>query len=156
MLTTFDLSDKLRGELALGYGLENYEDGALPNLDGFTVNGSLAWSPEQLTTITATAETQLNGASGLGDAGSITYATALQAERRVRSNLSVNGRLGAAWRDYESGREDTTWQAQLGATWYFNRTWALIGQLGYERVDSTDAASTYDAATARLGLRFQR
>ncbi len=153
---SFDLGEKMRGEMALGYGLENYDDGALQDLDGITINGFLAWSPEQFTTLTAIAETRLNGAGGLADTGSITYATALAAERNVRSDLAINGRLGFAWRDYESGREDTTWQAQMGATWYFNRSWALIGQLGYERVDSTDTGSSFDAATARLGLRFQR
>ena len=47
-------------------------------------------------------------------------------------------------------------QGQIGAEWRLNRTAAVIATLGHEVQDSTDDGSSYDATTARVGLRLQR
>lgn len=152
-----DRGDKLNGEIAVGYSNESFDDGRLADLGGLTLDGTINWSPWRLTTITATAQTSFTPSTDIGESGSVTYAGSLGISRDVRPNLTLNARILASLRDYEgSSREDETWQATAGAEWRLNRSIALVGQIGYETVDSTDPSSSYDAYTARIGLRLQR
>ena len=154
---TFDLGEKLNGEIAIGYGGEKFDDPQLSSLSGLTVNGTLIWSPKRLTTVTATAQTSFNGSTNINENGSITYAGSVSLARDIRPNFTLTASLLGSLVDYDtSNREDLTGQVQIGAEWRFNRSLALIGSAGYEWVDSTDANASYDAATVRLGLRLQR
>ncbi len=153
----FNQGEKLNGDIAVGYSIERFEDSALRDLDGFTIDGTINWSPQDLTTVTATASTSFAGSTSLNEAGSITYSGTLGVTRDVRANLSLNARVLASFTDNEdSGRQDTNYQFETGAEWRLNRSWAFIGRLGYETSDSTEEGSSFDAYTARLGLRWQR
>ena len=87
----------------------------------------------------------------------MTYALTVGVNHDLRPNLSLNASVLASLRDYDgSGRQDELLQAQIGAEWRLNRTAAIVATLGHEIQDSTDAASSYDATTARIGLRLQK
>ncbi|MEE9314994.1 MAG: outer membrane beta-barrel protein [Rhizobiaceae bacterium] len=148
--------EKLNGEISVGYANEVFDDNALNSLSGVTVDGVINWSPVRFTTITATAQTSFTGSTNVNESGSATYAASLGIVREVRPNLSLNGRILASLRSYDLGREDSTYQAQLGAEWRLNRNAALFGNVGYEVVESTDAGSSYNATTARVGIRLQK
>ena len=148
--------EKLTGQFGVGYAIERFEDSGIDTLGGLTVDGQIDWSPVRLTTITATASTTLTGSTELGLGGSLTYAGSLAIRRDIRPNFSINGSVLGSIRDFDGGQLDRTIQLQTGAEWSLNRSWALLGQIGYEKVDSTDPANTYDAYTARMTLRFQR
>ena len=153
---TFNQGEKLNGEIALGYSSERYTDPAIDNLNGLTVDANINWSPLRFTTITATAQTAFTGSTNANEAGSVTYAASLGLVHDVRPNLSLSASILASIRDYDgSNRQDETVQLNAGAEWRLNRNAALIGGLGYETVESTDADSSYDALTGRLGLRWQ-
>jgi len=55
-----DLGEKLNGEIALGYVNEKFDDPLLEDLDAFTINGQLNWSPERDTQIALTLGTTTN------------------------------------------------------------------------------------------------
>ncbi|MCJ8309544.1 MAG: outer membrane beta-barrel protein [Rhizobiaceae bacterium] len=153
----FDQGDKLSGEISLGYSSEKFDDSAIDDLNGFTVDASINWSPQRLTTITTTAQTEFTGSTNANEAGSVTYALTVGINHDLRPNLSLNASVLASLRDYDgSGRQDELLQAQIGAEWRLNRTAAIVATLGHEIQDSTDAASSYDATTARIGLRLQK
>ena len=153
----FDRSEKFNGEIAVGYSTESFDDPSLDSLSGATIDGTINWSPERITTFTATAQTAFTPSTNAGESGSITYAGTLGVARAVRPNLTLSARVLASLRDYEgSSREDRTLQGTLGSEWRLNRTAAIVGELGYENVDSTDVDSSYKAFTARVGLRLQR
>ena len=153
----FGSSDKLNGELALGYAAEVFDNSRLETLDGLTVDGTINWSPLRFTTVTAAATTQFVTSTNFGESGSVVYGGSLGITRAVRSNLSLNAQVQAAMRDYTgSAREDTSYAAQVGADWQMNRSVALFGTAGYEVVDSSDATASYEAATVRGGLRLRR
>ncbi|MEP1209586.1 MAG: outer membrane beta-barrel protein [Rhizobiaceae bacterium] len=153
----FDRGDKLNGEIAVGYATEQFDDAAINDLSGLTIDASINWSPQRLTTFTATAQSEFTGSTNVNEAGSVTYAVSLDAVHDLRPNLSLNARVLASLRDYDdSGRQDKLLQGQIGAEWRLSRSAALIATLGHETLDSTDASSSYEATTARAGLRLQR
>ncbi len=153
----FGSGDKLNGELALGYAAEVFDDSRLETLDGLTVDGTINWSPHRFTTITAAATSEFVTSTNFGESGSVVYGGSLGISRAIRSNLSLNAQVQASMRDYTgSAREDTSYAAQVGAEWQMNRSLALFGTAGYEVVESSDADSSYEAATVRGGLRLRR
>jgi len=154
---TFNRGEKLSGELAVGYSTEDFVDSAITDLSGATIDGTINWSPQRFTTVSLNAQTSFTGSTNVNEAGSITYATTLGVVHDLRPDLSLNTSVLASIRDYDgSGRQDQTLQLRAGAEWRLNRTVSVIGNLGYETVDSTEAGSSYDAATVSLGLRLQR
>ncbi len=153
----FSQGEKVNGEFAVGYSTEDFDDPALETLSGVTFDGTINWSPERFTTITATVQTAFAPSTNAGESGSITYGGTLGVTRDVRPNLTLNARVLASLREFEgSDREDRTLQGRFGGEWRLNRSTAILGELGYETVDSTDANSSFEALTARLGLRLQR
>jgi len=153
----FDHGEKFNGEIAVGYGLETFEDPSLENLSGFVIDAAINWSPERFTTFSATARTDFIPSTTDGESGTITYTGTVGVTRDVRPNWSLNARLLGSFETTEgSGEEEQTLQGTLGSEWRVNRGMAVIGELGYETVDSTDPDSSYDAFTARLGVRLQR
>lgn len=152
-----DFGEKLTGQLALGYAVEDFEDSNIATLSGVTFDGSLAWSPLRLTTITATTTTTLVGSSNVDDNGSILYSGTLGISRQVRPQLTLDANLTASLQEFDtSGRRDVTLGANAGYTYWFNRFVAATGRVSYQTVDSTEAGSSYDVGTVILGLRFQR
>ncbi|MEE9375513.1 MAG: outer membrane beta-barrel protein [Rhizobiaceae bacterium] len=152
----FNRGEKINGQFSVGYGSEVFADPNLTALTGLTIDGSVNWSPVRLTTITATAQTSFSGSTNVNESGSITHAGSLGIARDVRANLSINGRVLASLRRYDSGRQDKTYQAQVGAEWRLNRNASLFGNVGYELVNSTDIGSSYNSTIARIGLRLQK
>lgn len=153
----FDRGDKLNGEIGLGYATETFSSSAQGDLQAFTLDGTINWSPIRLTTITATAQTGFDIANTSGDLNSTVHVAGLSITRDVRPNLSLNARVLASLRSFQgSNREDVTVQTEVGAEWRLSRSAAFFGTLGYESVESNEEGSSFDATTARIGLRWQR
>ncbi len=153
----FNRGEKLSGEIAIGYRAETFDDPAIATLDGLTLDANVAWSPQRFTTVSAALSTRFDGSTNLDENGSLTYAGSLGISRQIKPNLTVDARaLGSLQVFDSSGREDRTLQLDAGAEWRLNPNLALVGRLGYETVDSTEPGSTYDAFTARFGVRVQR
>ena len=153
----FDQGEKFNGEIAIGYGVETFEDPSLERLSGLTIDGAINWSPLRFTTVSATARTDFVPSTEAGESGTIIYTGTLGVTRDIRPNWSLSARLLGSFEDTEGpGEEEQTLQATLGSEWRLNRNTAIIGEVGYETVDSTEIDSSYDAFTARLGLRLQR
>ena len=153
---SLDFGEKLRGELRLGYHQEIAFDQALADFGGVVLGGELIWSPVRLTTITASYETEFVESSSSGGEGTRYDIVAIDIERALRPNLTINGRGAVAVQGADSDETSTTWQAELGAEWALNRSLSVTGKLGYENFVSSDDASDYDAVTARVGITVKR
>lgn len=152
-----DFGDKLKGQLSAGYTQEDFKDANINTLGALTFDGSLTWSPVQLTTVTAAVSTSLSPSANINDNGSVNYDARLGVSRQVRSNLMLDANLTASLQDYDTtGRRDITLGVNAGYNYWFNRFVAATGRVSYEKVDSTNAGSSYDVGTVRFGLKFQR
>jgi hypothetical protein len=143
-----DLSEKLRGELALGYERVEYDDSRLAALDGLTVDGRTVWSPQRGTELELALRTTLQDATAPGANGWVEYNLAATLTHQLRHNLV--GRLtgGATERVFPQASDETTWITGAGLTWSLNRYLDLTSAVEYEY---TDRAGT-DTKTLRAGL----
>ncbi|MFN7102226.1 MAG: outer membrane beta-barrel protein [Pseudorhizobium sp.] len=144
----FDFSEKLRGELGLGYERVDYDDSRLAALDGLTVDGRTVWSPQRGTELELALRTTLQDATAPGASGWVEYNAAATLTHQLRHNLV--GRLtgGATERVFPQASDETTWITGAGLTWSLNRYLDLTSAVEYEY---TDRAST-DTRTLRAGL----
>ncbi|MDJ0613331.1 MAG: outer membrane beta-barrel protein [Rhizobiaceae bacterium] len=149
-----DLGEKAQSELALGYITEDFEDPSLENLDGFTLNGTLNWSPERDTVIALTFGTTTNASINPDENGSIIYDVGLSAERQITERWSLTGNL-----NYQLETNDdrnTTFEAGIGSQYWVNRYLALIANGEYVSFSSDATNSDFDEFSVRAGIRLQR
>ncbi|MBL4892242.1 MAG: outer membrane beta-barrel protein [Rhizobiaceae bacterium] len=153
----FDFGEKLTGEIAAGYILEDYDAGGLENLAGYTLNGTLNWSPSRETTVVLNAATTLNGSTTAGNNGSIVYNGGLAITRKTTDRLSLN--LNATFNfdyDEQSATTDTTYTLGTGAQYWVNRYMAISANLGHTIFIGSSGTNDYDETTATLGVVLQR
>lgn len=152
-----DLQEKLTGELSAGWVREDSDDSRLGTISGATVDGNLTWSPSRRTAVSLLASTTVEGTTTAGANGSVLYNGSVAIAHQIRSNLTGNATLGAAWRDFSgSNAHDLTLSAELGFTYWLNRSLGIVGRARHETVTSSDVNSEYKTNSAYLGLRWQR
>lgn len=150
----FDLSEKLRGELAAGYERVDYDDGRLDALDALTFDGRTTWSPQRGTDVELALRTTLQDSTAPGASGWVEYDLVATLTHQMRHNLV--GRLtgGTTLRDFPDADNETVWVAGTGLTWNINRYLDLTGDVEYERNKRTGGDT--DTFRAGLGLTLRK
>ncbi len=152
-----DLGEKLRGEASVGYLAEVFDDSGLRTLATPSFNANLVWSPERETQVTFTAATSLSGSTTAGESGSSVQDIGVEVERHIRERLTGHADAGLQIETFDAtGDRDFTWTAGAGLKYWINRFMGVTADVGYERLDSSDPASSYEAATVMVGVSLQR
>jgi hypothetical protein len=153
----FDRSPQLKGEIAVGVHREVFEDNDLATLRALTVDGSLAWSPTPLTTVTFNAKTTVNPTTDPSSSGSILYDGSVDLAYAWRRNVTVTGTAGMSQETYQgTDLQDRTYRLGIGTTWKLNRNLQLTSGYLHKWLDSSDSSRNYQADALSLGLRVQR
>ena len=151
--TAFDFTEKLTGEVSAGWIAERFDDARLRTVSGLAADASLTWSPVRLTTITIGGNTAVEGSTSPGDSGAIVYSATVEAERRLRANLTGTVSLGASLRDYAgSNATDLTLTAEAGMTWWLNRHAGLSGSARHETFKAAGNGQDTRTNSVFLGL----
>jgi hypothetical protein len=154
--TTFEISRKLTGEIAVGYLVRTYKDPNLENLAGLLVDASLVWAATGLTTAKFTAATTVGESTLFGVSGVFSHDYAVQVDHAFRRWLIGTARLSYGLDDYVgSDREDKRYAASAAVTYKLSRTWQVKGEVRREWLKSNQPGSDYTANIAMVGLRWQ-
>lgn len=154
---TVDMGEKLNGEFAAGYMRANSDDPRLGDISGPSLNAALNWSPLRGTDVRLFAQTMVDSSTTPGITGSLLHFASLDVTRRIRSDLSLNGRLDANIRQNKDGTgTDYTIGAQIGATYWINRFVGLDARLRHEFLTSRVSGREYTADSIYLGVKVQR
>lgn len=153
----FDLSEKLNGELALGYGTYRFKDSRLEDLSGVTLDGIVNWSPLRGTDIAYGLSTSLEPSTTPGQSGAMSYRLSSALTHELRSSLIARLSNSFTFRNYPAGgaSDQTVWLAGAGLTWDINRALAMTGDVSYERTSQNSGPST-DVAKIGIGLTLRR
>ena len=144
------------GEVAIGYLTENYDDSALGSLSAFTVDGTLAWAPTELVTVTTRLATAIDPSTDPLSSGSIVYDGSLDLAYAFRRNATVTFTGGVKNQEFEGlGRNDWTYRLGLGTDWTLNRNLELAAGYVHEWLNSSVAANDYTADTLRFDLKLR-
>jgi hypothetical protein len=152
-----DFSEKLRGDLAIGYLVENIDDPALEDISGLSLAGTMNWSPMRGTNLALTASTTVEGSSTSTSAGSLLHGLNLIMTKRVRENLDLSANAGVRLRDYAGPNpNEFTFSAGAGFTYWFNRYIGLNSRVAHETVTSSDPARESQTNSVFVGMTFRR
>lgn len=149
--------EKLRGEIAVGYGVEKLDEASLADIAGITVDAEFNWSPMRGTNVAWALSTEIEPSGGDDTSGSVLYATELGLTHRIARNLTANAGLVASYEVFEGlGADEFTLGGTFGLAYDLNRYMSLTGRLGYEQTFSSDSDAAGSTASAFVGMRFQR
>ncbi|MCY6379251.1 outer membrane beta-barrel protein [Hoeflea prorocentri] len=151
-----DFGEKLTGEIAVGYAQRDINDSRLEPIQAFTVDGFATWSPRRGTDVLMGLATTLEDSTTANEPGSVFYAATMEITRQLHANLSANVSGFVGWRDYVGATpNETIFGAGAGFTWWWNRYFALNGDITYEKTTS-DGGTDQDDLFVGLGVKIQR
>jgi hypothetical protein len=152
-----DLGDKLRGELSSGYALATFDDSRLEEIAAWTIDGSVAWSPQRGTDVTGGLKTEIEPSTTAGASGSVAYTADAALTQVIIEQLS--GRLSTSftWRDYaqQSVANQNVYNAGAGLTWGVARSIDLTADFAWERT-MQDNVARQDVLTGMIGIALKR
>ncbi len=152
-----NLGEKLSGEIAAGWLMEDIDDTSLSDVSGLDIRGTMNWSPQRGTNVALGLATTVEGSTVAASSGSVLYSADAKLTHSLRDNLDANFALGAGWRIYEKGfYQDTIFSGEAGMTWWMNRYAGLNGRIRHEQVLNADAARAYGATSVYLGVTLRR
>lgn len=155
--SSFDFSQKLVGELAVGYLRTEYRDETLPMLSGPTLDGSLVWAATPLTRFTATATSIANEIATPGVAGVFSRDLILRADHDFRRWLTATARVGFGVDQYFGwDRLDHRYFFSLGLLYRLNREVQVRAEYRHDWLRSNVPAVDWDADLYLIGVRLQR
>lgn len=154
-----DLGGLVFGEVSAGFRRQDYEDSALPAIDGPALDAKLVWNPTPLTTVNGFVQRTVEE-SVLSASGFLATSGGIGVDHELLRNFILNVNLDLANNRYEPiagspRRKDDVIGAGIEATWLVNRL--LHVNLGYrfERRHSTAAGGDYDNNAVTLAARLQ-
>ncbi|OAP37812.1 hypothetical protein AU381_13650 [Sinorhizobium glycinis] len=153
-----DLSEKLNGELALGYETFRFDDDRLGDLGGLSVDGRVNWSPQRGTDVLFGLLTYLDPSTTADNPGSINYELTNIITHQLRSTLVATLSNSLTLRDFPSdaaASDEATWRTGAGLTWDMSRYLALTGDVSYERTNR-DVGPSSDTTRVGVGLTLRR
>lgn len=150
-------SRKVRGEVSVGYGRQQFEDSRLPEIDGVLIDANLAWRVSGITALLFSARTDVSESQIAGSGGALSRTAALELRHEVTRRLIVSAGMRWTSQDYfGSSVDERELAGLLGLEYYVNREITLFGR--YQHIDfhSTQAGRSYDIDEVRLGVRVRR
>lgn len=153
----FDRGEKFNGEFSAGFMRANSDDSRLSDVSGPSLAAAINWSPLRGTDVQLYAQTMVDTSTTPGVSGALLHFASLEVTRRVRSDLSLNGKLDLNVRDNKDGTgTDYTIGAQIGGTYWINRYVGIDARLRHEFQTSQISDREYRANSVYVGMKVQR
>lgn len=152
------ISDKLSGEFAVGYITNNFDDASLIDLNTFTVDSNLNWSPRRGTNATFGFATTIDPSTSVNVSGATLYALTAGLTQQVSNSLSADVGVNYSLRRFTGSAaqsDQTIYGVNAGLDWSVNRYVSLNADASYTKTKQA-ATSPIDNVTLGLGLTLTR
>ncbi len=146
-----------RGEVSIGHGQQTPDDGRLNKVEGILVDANLGWRMSELTSVLASARTELNDSTTPGQSGSTSRQFSLELRHAFRRYLIGTAGVQHTIADYgSSGTIERETIGSLGLEYFASPTLAIFGKYQHVRFDTTVDGGDYDADTLRVGVKVRQ
>ncbi|MEQ1708132.1 MAG: outer membrane beta-barrel protein [Terricaulis sp.] len=153
---SFNLTDLMRGEVALGQFDRDYNSGA--NVSGTAISGSLEWYITRLTTLNFSAHRNAEDTSATVAQPYVESEYGLQVDHEILRNVILTAGIRAGQREYEAiDRQDEFTSGQVGADYLFSRRIVLQARLTRDKTESSgvNAYRDYEVNALSLGASLR-
>jgi hypothetical protein len=139
---TINLTDLMRGEIAVGQFNRDYDSGV--STEGTAVAANLEWYITRLTTLSFSAHRNTEDVVGATTATPyVETEYGARADHELLRNVLLTAGASAGRREYEViDRDDDYWHADLGADWLINRRVVVGARYNHDEVES-DGVNRY-------------
>ena len=138
----FDFSEKLRGELGVGYVVAKYDDSRLSDLGAVAFDGNATWSPRRGTDVNFGLRTTLQDSTTAGANGWAEYRFSSSVQHQMRNDLIARLTGATTLRDFPDARNESTYEIGAGITYRLNRYLDLTGDVTYEHEENAGGSPT--------------
>ncbi|MEQ9314349.1 MAG: outer membrane beta-barrel protein, partial [Henriciella sp.] len=97
----FELPNLIRGEIGVGYQSFDFDDQAIEDIDGLSIDANAEWFVTELTTISASAERTVIDSGIINSPGTVVTRVTAGVDHEIRRNIILGGEVGFENRDYE-------------------------------------------------------
>ncbi|WP_170149561.1 outer membrane beta-barrel protein [Rhodoplanes roseus] len=155
--STFEFSRKLVGEASLGWLWRFYEDDALTNMSGLTIDAALAYTLSDLTLVKLVGTTRAAEIIVPGMSGVFSRDISVQVDHAFRRWLIGTALVGTGIDDYVgSDRLDHRYFASVSMLYKLSREVALKSELRQDWLRSNIQNADWSATRITVGVRLQR
>jgi len=154
----FELGAVIRGEVAVGYLSQSFDNAAYNDINGFGSRTRLEWFPTELTTVTATASRAIEDAGVIGAGGYLSTDLGLKVDHELLRNLILSASVKYANDDYNGiDRKDDRTEFALGGNYLVNRNLGLTLRYYHTKQssDGTSSGPSYTVNRVALSLTTQ-
>lgn len=152
-----DTGQILRGELSVGYGVQDFDAVGLNDVEGAIFDANLAWRLNALTALLLSAGTDFSETTMADAGGVLEHRVALDARHAFRPSLIGTAGIAGMRRSYAGIDIDESELAlRLGLEYYLAREAVLFGRYEHLAFRSDFLDGDYDADEFRIGLRLRR
>ena len=144
----FDISNLLRGNLAVGYMEQEFDDTLLPNgggtlagtsIDGVSVDGGLEWFPSEMTTIGLSARRAIRDSQLFESVGYTAEEFGVRVDHELRRNIVLSASVTAGRDEYEGIDLDyDRIEYGVGGTYFINRNLRANLNFTHESQEASD------------------
>jgi hypothetical protein len=154
--TSFFFSQKLTGEVAVGWAERNYADPRLNQLSGLLTSSSLIWNATPLTTAKFISNTSIDETILPGVSGVLTHTYTFEVDHDLRRWLTAVGKFTYGTYDYQGdGRFDKTYSVEGDLIYKMTRNFWVTGTLRRDILDSNVPLASSASTVVMLGVRVQ-
>lgn len=150
---SFEAGALARGEVAVGYIEQNFDEAVFKDVSGFGARAQVEWFPSELTTVTLAGGRTVEDTPTAGTGGFISNNASIGIDHELLRNVILNARVTLSRDDYEGiDREDTRVGFNLGGTYLINRNFGVNATLSTLDTQSDGAQRDQDFAVNRLAI----
>ena len=149
----FEVGALARGELAVGYIVQEFDAAAYQQIDGFGTRAQLEWFPTQLTTVTATASRTIEDSGIAGSGGYLSTSVGGRIDHELLRNVLLTADLSFSNDAYDGiDRDDDRLQYSVGGTYLLNRSVGVSVSASHFEQSSDGAGGGADFSVNRLAV----
>lgn len=155
---TVNLTDLMRGEVAVGHFERDYDDPTIGTVDGVAASAELEWYITRLTTLSFNARRNTEEVVGATTATPFVasrYGARVDHELLRNLILTAGAEFGSREYDDVIARDDDFVYADVGMDYFVNRRIVLHGRVEHTDVESNVAGAEFDETSVTLGVSFR-
>ncbi|MGA2057842.1 MAG: outer membrane beta-barrel protein [Bradyrhizobium sp.] len=154
--TSFQFSQLLTGEIAVGFAERNYADPRLGQLSGLLTSSSLTWTATPLTSAKFYSTTSIDETIVPGVSGVLSHTYTFEVDHDFRRWLTAVGKFTYGTYDYQGdGRFDKTYSVEGDLIYKLTRNLWIKGTLRHDVLDSNVPLASSTSNVVMLGVRVQ-
>ncbi len=150
----WDFTNKLTGDLNVGYQDRDYTQPTLRDIDGLAYDGTITWNINTYTSIGASAKRESIDSTLENSGGFLQTSYGVELTHELTELLRITGAVGYATDElvFNTSREDERTLFEVGLDYDFLRYMTVGVSYRYENRESTDALAEYEANILSINL----